>query len=182
MVGVVILVVGGLYLAACVWVAQRLTARIASGLARVIAVTGLAAIFMVLPHIDAIWGHAHFNRYCAQESKSEIYGKLALPRRMFDSQERPSFLDRNGNIEWSSIASYAMVKFEVDNEFRGIKNLKRDTILLIRVSDGAVIARRVNIHYAGGWFRTNGEGIGADSCIAEPSSDTLLRTLLTIEK
>ena len=180
MVGVVILVVGGLYLAACIWVAKRLTVKILPPIARSGAIAALVALFVALPHADAIWGYANFRRYCAEESRSEIYGSLVLPAQLFDTGNRPRFLDRFGNVNWADIKPYVFVTRRVDNDYAGINHLLKITSSLVRASDEEEIARWIDIHYKGGWLRTNGDGLGAGSCIADPPADVLLKQMLVI--
>ena len=182
MVGVVILVVGGLYLAACIWVAKRLTARLQPSLLRVLAIVSLVILLMAAPHIDAIWGHIKLKTLCEQEARSTIYGTLAVPANLFDSQLVPKFVDDYGNIVWSSIRPYVLLKHEVDVDYRGIRRLKKVTTRLVRASDGNELAHLVDLYYGGGWFTTYGTGLGADRCLAEPSVDSVLRQIISIQK
>lgn len=180
MVGLVLLVVAVLYLAACSWVAQRATARMSPGFPRSFAMIGVIVLLMLAPHVDGIYGYFRLKYLCSKESKSEAFGKISMPSKLFDAKGQLRFLDKYGSVNWSLIESYVLLKNIEESNYEGVSGLKRITGHIVRVSDSSEIARRVSFHYSGGWFRTNGAGLGAESCIASPSSDLLLKRIVVI--
>lgn len=180
MVGLVLLVVAVLYLAACSWVAQRATVRMSPGFPKSLAMVGIIVLLMAAPHIDGIYGYFRLKYLCSKESRSDVYGKLPMPAELFDSKGNPKFVDEYGSINWSLIKPYVVLKYLEETNYVGVTGMKRITDHIIRVSDGVEIATQVNLYYSGGWFRTNGRGPGAESCIATPSIDTLLKSAFVV--
>ncbi len=178
MVGVIILVVGGLYLAACIWLARRLTSSISKSSFRSFLFTGIAVILFLLPLSDALWGYMQLKRLCAQESQTLTFAKLPLPSALFDTRGGPAFLEKNGNVNWPLIGRYLDVRFEESRQAQ-YPSIRRQTVSYVRRSDGKDIAKQINFHYDGGWFRVNGGGIGASNCLAPPSPDELVKALAT---
>ena len=177
MVGVVILVVGGLYLAACIWVAKRLTTKIHNGPARVSALVGLIAVFLVLPHLDAISGHINLRRLCAEQSKTEILGKLPVASSVFDEITKPQAMGKAGNAFTPELEAYVRIRLE-EAGYVGFPRVRKQLVRYIRIEDKTEIARQTNFHFEGGWFRTSSEGLGASSCIAAPLPSELVKTLM----
>jgi hypothetical protein len=180
MVGVVILVVGGLYLAASAWVAWRITRAIAAGTIRTGAMAVSFIALVLLPISDDVVGYARFRDVCVDESRTEILGELPLPSSLIDRDRRPRPRDALGNIDWVALQPFVLIEYDVSKDYRDVHGLTRHVVRYVRVVDKRDVAKQVNFYYAGGRIRSSGIGIGGSRCIATPPPDIVLQSITAI--
>jgi hypothetical protein len=178
MFGLGILVFGGLYLAVCIWLSRKITSKIANRAGRVASLVAVLIALVLLPAADGIWGNISLKQLCAEQSKTEVFQKIVFPASQLDANMKPRQTDEYGAINWKAIRQYVELRSRAEILHRGTAEIERATWSLIRPSDGAEVARATAFYYRGGWFRTNGNGLGADRCIPQPSLDAVLPTIL----
>ena len=178
MIGLTILLGGLLYVALGVWIAQRVTKPIGSLFTRVTAFIPVMFLLILVPFVDGIWGYQKLQTFCAAESRTEVSGKVQMPLTLLDSKFQPLARDQFGNIDWGAMRPYLEMRSSYSTVHSWPATIERTTRTIVRVSDRAEIARQTNFFYRGGWIRTNSEGIGASSCVAKPSIDSIFPELV----
>jgi hypothetical protein len=132
----------------------------------------------ILPGLDGLWGNIALQSMCA-DAKTELRGKVDVPKDILGDAGNPPRI-KNGDVDWPRLRPYARLVGAETDVRSGLAQIRRGTWEIIRVSDGVVLARQTNFYYDGSRIlRSNGQGLGAESCIATPPIDSLLSKILT---
>jgi hypothetical protein len=173
MIAFSLLLFGGLYLAFCLWLSWQASKRKSPG-ARFVYFPAALIILLCLPVADGLWGKANLKRLCATELTSAIYGSVLVPANLLDDNRMPRARNRFGAIDWTSLKPYLELRVEESDKTVWPVTLHHIVWTLVRASDGTEVARNTQFYFRGGWLKTNGDGIGAGSCTAIPSVESIL--------
>ena len=170
--GLLFLAFGAVYSFICYRISKSLTQKVTNPTVRGAATASLVVILFFLPGVDGIWGYFNLQTICKSESKTQVLGNVEIPRELVPDGQQP--------IRLSAIKNFVGTKAaESWVDVRGT-TLHRATWSLIRVSDGKEIVRQTDFYYRGSWYlNTNGDGLGAGKCVAEPNLQTVLRTAIS---
>ena len=173
-----LLPVGLMYIAFAFWIAVLCTRDIGTKFGRISTFLAVAAALLVLPIADGIWGNYQLKKLCTTESRTEILGRIPVPVNVLGPDGKPRKMEGYDGVDWSRLRPYLYYETREDKAPVNFAEIQRAIWVLIRVADGAEVVRQTDFSYRGGWLRTNGEGPGAGNCIATPSFDSIVTSIV----